>query len=135
MIGVLIADGSAVVRQGIRQVLEAEPAIAVCGEAQDGEELVAKAQALRPAVVVVDVELPKLNGIEATGRIREALPETEVVVLTTHGAEPIVREALQAGAIGYAPKPDPARFVRHPRLSTGQQQPPVSPADNQLRLC
>jgi DNA-binding NarL/FixJ family response regulator len=69
MMRVLIADGCDVVRQGIRQVLEAEPAIAVCGEARDGEELVAKAQALQPAVVVVDVELPKMNGIEATGRI------------------------------------------------------------------
>ncbi len=134
MIRVLIADGSDVVRQGIRQVLEAEPAIAVCGEAQDGEELVAKAQALRPAVVVVDVELPKLNGIEATGRIREALPETEVVVLTTHGAEPIVREALQAGAIGYALKSDPARLLLDAVLSAGEHKRLFSPAVNQLLL-
>src|SRR5260370_18596726 len=134
MIGVLIADGSAVVRQGIRQVLEAEPAIAVCGEAQDGEELVAKAQALRPAVVVVDVELPKLNGIEATGRIREALPETEEGALTTHGAEPIVREALQAGAIGYALKSDPARLLLDAVLSAGEHKRLFSPAVNQLLL-
>ena len=134
MIRVLIADGSDVVRQGIRQVLEAESAIAVCGEAQDGEELVAKAQALHPAVVVVDVELPKLNGIEATGRIREALPETEVVVLTTHGAEPIVREALQAGAIGYALKSDPARLLLDAVLSAGEHKRLFSPAVNQLLL-
>lgn len=135
MVRVLIADGSAVVRQGVRQVLGAEPAIAICGEAQDGEELVDKAQALQPEVVVVDVELPRLNGIEATGRIRETSPATEVVVLTAHRAEPIVREALQAGAIGYALKSDPARLLLDAVLSAGEHKRFFSPEVTQLLLC
>jgi DNA-binding NarL/FixJ family response regulator len=83
-IRVVIADDHALVREGTRQILEDQPGLAVVGEAQDGEEAVALVSRLRPDVVLMDIAMPKLNGIEATRLIKQATPSTSVLVLTAY---------------------------------------------------
>ena len=101
---VLLADDHAILREGVRLVLEAQPDITVVGEARDGEETLALAHQLRPDVVVMDIAMPGLNGLEATRRLREELPEVQVVILTMHSDHEYVTQVVQAGAIGYVLK-------------------------------
>jgi len=108
---ILIADDHDVVRQGLRRVLEAEPRWIVCGEASSGREAVALAVALRPEIVLLDISMPGLNGIDATRRIRRLVPSTRVIILTMHNAEQIVTEAIEAGARGCVLKSDSARTL------------------------
>jgi DNA-binding NarL/FixJ family response regulator len=108
-IGVLFADDHFVVRQGLRDLLESDPRCKVLGEARTGREVVSKAIELKPDVVILDVRMPELNGIEATRQIRSVAPQSKVLVLTMHDSEHLVRELLQAGALGYLLKTDAAR--------------------------
>jgi DNA-binding NarL/FixJ family response regulator len=108
---VLLVDQHELVRRGVRRLLEAESGFEVCGEAADGREAVEKAMALQPDVVVLDAALPGLNGIEAAQTISRALTRTAIVFLTADDSEPVVRGALQAGAIGYVLKSDAARLL------------------------
>ncbi|HET9194148.1 MAG TPA: response regulator transcription factor [Vicinamibacterales bacterium] len=105
---ILIADDHEVVRQGVRAVLEAEPAWIVCGEASSGREAVAMAVALRPEVVVLDISMPELNGLEATRQIRGVVP-AKILILTVHESDQVVAEVLDAGADGYVLKTDAGR--------------------------
>ncbi|MBY0374314.1 MAG: response regulator transcription factor [Bryobacteraceae bacterium] len=98
---ILLADDHAVVRNGFRFILSAQPDLEVVGEAAHGREAVESALALKPDVVVMDVTMPELNGIEATRRICEALPRTRVLALSMHKDAVYVREILRAGAKGY----------------------------------
>jgi DNA-binding NarL/FixJ family response regulator len=98
---VLIADDHAIVRQALRAVLEAEADIAVVGEARDGREAVAQAARLKPDVVVMDVAMPRMNGIEATTRIARTLPKTGVLALSIHSGEDFAAALRKAGAKGY----------------------------------
>ena len=98
---VLVADDHTIVRQGLRAILESEPDIEVVGEAADGIEAVKKAAALSPDVVVMDVSMPRLNGLEATSRIVRESSKTQVVALTMHSSEEYVYSCLKAGAKGY----------------------------------
>ncbi len=100
-IRVLIADDHAIVRQALRAVLEAEEDIAVVGEARDGREAVAQAARLRPDVVVMDVAMPRMNGVEATTRIARTLPATRVLALTIHSGGDFAAALRKAGARGY----------------------------------
>lgn len=109
MISVLLADDHDIVRQGIRRLLEREPTLQVCGEAQDGREAVRMAKELKPRVVILDLSMPELNGLDAARQIRGALPDTEVLIFTMHRSEQLVREVVAAGARGYVLKSDPAR--------------------------
>jgi len=105
---ILIADDHDVVRQGVRAVLEAEPEWIVCGEAGSGREAVAKAVELQPDVVVLDISMPELNGLEATRQIRRAVP-AKILILTVHESEQVVTEVLGAGADGYVLKTEAGR--------------------------
>jgi DNA-binding NarL/FixJ family response regulator len=98
---VLIADDHALVREGTREILAREPDLAVVGEARDGEEAVALAAELLPDVVIVDIGMPHLNGIEATRRIKAGHPEIGVLVLTMHDDDGYLFAILEAGAAGY----------------------------------
>lgn len=100
-IRVLLVDDHAVVRGGLQALLDREPGVEVVGEAEDGEQAVRAADRLRPDVILMDLEMPGIGGIEATRRIAEAHPNTKVVVLTSHASEEDVFPALKAGAIGY----------------------------------
>lgn len=103
-IKVLIADDHALLREGLRQVLQMEPDIQVVGEARTGEEAVRKTSQLRPDIVVMDINLPDISGIEATRRIKETSPQTGVLVLTIHDQEEYLLEAIGAGASGFVLK-------------------------------
>jgi DNA-binding NarL/FixJ family response regulator len=98
---VLVADDHAIVRQGLRAILDAESHIEVVGEAADGREAVRKALTLVPDVVIMDVSMPRMNGLEATARIVKESPSIKVVALTMHSSEEYVYSLLKAGAKGY----------------------------------
>lgn len=98
---VLIADDHALVREGTREILERHDDLEVVGEAADGEEAVALAGSLRPDVAIVDIAMPRVNGIEATRRIKADHPEIGVLVLTVHDDDQYVYAILEAGAAGY----------------------------------
>ena len=100
-INLILADDHAVVRAGTRQLLERQPDLRVIGEAADGEEAVRLAKELKPDLVVMDVRMPKLSGVEATRRIKAEVPEVAVLVLTAHDDDEYVFALLQAGANGY----------------------------------
>jgi NarL family two-component system response regulator LiaR len=100
-IRVLLVDDHAVVRKGLRALLEHDSRVEVIGEADDGEQALRATERLRPDVILMDLEMPVLGGIEATRRITSAHPELKVVVLTSHSSEEDVFPALKAGAIGY----------------------------------
>ena len=104
MIKVLIADDHHLVRQGIRLLLERAEDIGVVGEARDGEEAVAMVASLSPDVVVIDVTMPGLSGIDATPRLLEARPGVAIVILSMHEDEALVRRALRNGARAYVLK-------------------------------
>jgi DNA-binding NarL/FixJ family response regulator len=106
-IRVLIVDDQALVRAGFRMILEAEPEIEVVGEAGDGDEAVAEARRLEPDVVLMDVRMPELDGIEATRRLLADGTSTKVVMLTTFDLDQYVYEALRAGASGFLLKDVP----------------------------
>ncbi len=100
-IPVLLVDDHSLVRRGFRRMLEDDPEILVVGEAGDGQEAVAKAQELRPAVVVMDYALPGMNGAVATRLILKSAAETAVLILSMHSEPSYVRSCLEAGARGY----------------------------------
>ena len=100
-IRILITDDHAVVRQGLRMFLSLDPDIEVVGEAQDGQEALAMARELKPDVVLMDLLMPLMDGIEATKAIRSELPGVEVIALTSVLEDASVSEAVKAGAIGY----------------------------------
>jgi DNA-binding NarL/FixJ family response regulator len=101
---ILIVDDHEVVRRGLRVLIEPHPGWEVCAEAKDGREAVEKARELKPDVVVMDIGMPELNGLEATRQILKAARRTEVLILTAHESEQLVREVLEAGAHGYVLK-------------------------------
>ncbi len=101
---ILIADDHAIVREGIRMILQSQADFEVVGEAQDGEEAVRLTQTLKPDVVVMDISMPKVTGIEATQKIKRARPETHVLILTMHEEESYVFQLLRLGAAGYVLK-------------------------------
>jgi len=103
---ILIADDHPIVRRGVRTILETNPWLEVCGEAADGEETLELAKKLQPQLVVLDLTMPKLDGLAAIPLLREALPDTEVLVLTMHYDDELAREALRCGARGYVIKSD-----------------------------
>jgi DNA-binding NarL/FixJ family response regulator len=111
MTSVLVADDQALVRVGLRKILESEPEMRVVGEAGDGEDAVASARRLRPDVVLMDIRMPVLDGIEATRRIVRAQPATRVLILTTFGLDSYVYDALRAGASGFMLKDAPPEEI------------------------
>lgn len=108
-IRILVADDHEIVRRGLRALLEAQPEWEVVAEAVTGREAVEKAKQTTPEVAILDVGMPDLNGLEATRQLLKALPATEVLILTMHENEQIVREVLDAGARGYVLKSDAGR--------------------------
>lgn len=100
-IRIIVADDHSVVRQGLHMFLGLEPDIEIVGEARDGQQAVDLARKLRPDVVLMDILMPVMDGVEATRIIRKELPETEVVALTSVLEDDLVVRAIRAGAIGY----------------------------------
>jgi DNA-binding NarL/FixJ family response regulator len=105
-IRILLADDHEVVRRGLCTLLQAQPGWKVVAEAANGREAVDLARQFKPAVVILDISMPEVNGFEATRQILKAIPQTEVLILTMHESEQVVREVLDAGARGYVLKSD-----------------------------
>ena len=103
---VLIADDHEVVRKGLCTLLQEQPGWVVAAEARDGREAVDKAKEVKPDVIVMDMSMPVLNGLEATRQIVKSLPQTKVLILTMHESDSLIREVLDAGARGYLLKED-----------------------------
>jgi len=101
MTSVLLADDQALARMGLRKILESESGVTVVGEAADGADAIAAAARLRPDLVVMDIRMPVLDGIEATRVLTRHQPATKVLILTTFGLDAYVYEALRAGASGF----------------------------------
>ncbi|HEY2462404.1 MAG TPA: response regulator transcription factor [Candidatus Acidoferrum sp.] len=103
---VLIVDDHAVIRRGVQGILQAFPEWEICGEADSGREAIRMAQFLKPEIIVMDVSMPGLNGLEATRIIRETSPQIKILLLTLHASSELVRTAFRAGARGYVLKSD-----------------------------
>jgi DNA-binding NarL/FixJ family response regulator len=106
---ILVADDHDIVRRGLKQLLNSRPGWEVCAEASTGREAVTLAEQLKPKVVVMDISMPELNGLEAARKILKILPKTEIVILTLHFSDQLVREILASGARGYIMKSDADR--------------------------
>jgi DNA-binding NarL/FixJ family response regulator len=118
VIGVLVVDDHAVVREGLRTFLELQDGIAVVGEAGDGEEAVRQAEALRPDVVLMDLAMPRLDGVGAMRELRRRLPAIRVIVLTSFAEDERLLPAIQSGAAGYLLKNvAPAELARAVRAA------------------
>ena len=111
MIQILIADDHEVVRHGVRALLEAHGEWNVCCEAATGREAVARATQLRPDVVILDVAMPEMNGLEAARQIRRTVPGAKILVLTVHEIEQLAQEFIDAGVRGYLLKADTGRML------------------------
>jgi DNA-binding NarL/FixJ family response regulator len=106
---ILVADDHEVVRRGLRALLENQPGWQVCGEAIDGRDVIAKTAELKPDVIVLDIAMPNLNGLEATRQVLKTNPKTRVLILTLHDSDQLIRDVLSAGASGFLLKTDAAR--------------------------
>ena len=128
VIRVLIVDDHALFRRGLMLVLESEPGIEVVGEAEDGTDAVAKAEASAPDVVLMDVRMPKLSGIEATRAVAAALPTSKIIMLTVSDEEDDLYEAIKAGAAGYLLKEISIEEVADAVRAVVQGQTLISPS-------
>ena len=124
---ILIVDDHAVVRRGIRALLESEQGFTVAGEATNGREAVEMARQLQPEVIVMDLTLPELNGLDAARQILKDAPRIEILVLTMHHSEELARDVLQAGARGYVLKSDADQSLIAAVKSLRDHKPFLSP--------
>ncbi len=98
---ILVVDDEKVVRSALERLLSHQPEWKIVGQATDGLEAIRKAQELKPDVVIMDVTMPEMNGLEATPEIKKAIPSTEILIFTQHDSSQMIREAQKAGASGY----------------------------------
>jgi DNA-binding NarL/FixJ family response regulator len=127
MIGVLVVDDHSIVRAGLKQLLDGAADITVVGTAEDGEQAVSLVEELRPDIVLMDLSMPGIGGIEATRRIRAAAPAVNVVVLTTFSDRARILEAVDSGALGYLLKDaEPDELLRGVRAAA-RGEAPLSP--------
>jgi DNA-binding NarL/FixJ family response regulator len=120
---ILVADDHPVVRHGLRNLLGGRPEWKIVDEAGDGAEAVEKAERLRPDVVILDVTMPRMDGLEACRRIRKSAPEAEILIVTQHNSPQMVQEVLRAGARGYVVKSEAARDLLLAVDAVSQHQP------------
>jgi DNA-binding NarL/FixJ family response regulator len=104
MVSVLVADDHGIVREGLRRMLEAEPDFEVAGEARDGREVLQQVEEQKPEVVVLDISMPRLGGLETLERLRTKHPDVKVILLSVHGDAPFIQSAISLGADGYVLK-------------------------------
>jgi len=136
-ITVLLAEDHTIVREGFRKMLEFEPDLVAVGEAQDGRQAVALAKKLRPDVVLMDIAMPHLNGLEATRQILKELPATRVLILSAHNDDAYVDTAIASGAVGFLLKQSSAhevcRAIREVHQGKTFFSPAISRRLNRLR--
>lgn len=127
-IRVLLADDHAVVRKGIRDFLQEDETLHVIGEANDGEEALSLIQRDAPDIAVFDIQMPRLNGLDATRRVKKEFPNVHVLILTAYDDDPYLFAALQAGASGYLLKTSSAEELLHAVHAVAEGETALSPA-------
>jgi DNA-binding NarL/FixJ family response regulator len=127
-IRVVLADDQRVVREGLALVLGLMPGVEVLGAAADGDEAIALVERLAPDVALMDLRMPRLDGVEATRRVRQLSPETQVVVLTTYADDHSVMQALRAGACGYLTKDATSEQIREALVAAVRGEAAIDPA-------
>lgn len=130
----MLADDYEVIRQGLRKILESRQDWEICAEVADGRSAVELAIKLKPDVVVLEMLMPELNGLEATRRIRLALPNTEVLIFTTRESIELIREVLTAGARGYVLKSESGQRIIEAIETLAQHQPYFTPVVSETLL-
>ena len=108
-LGILVADDHDIVRRGIKSLIESQPGWHVCDEARSGREAVAKAEEQKPDIVVLDISMPELNGLEAARRIRKLSPDSEILILSVHYSDQLIKDILDVGVRGFVVKSDSDR--------------------------
>lgn len=131
---ILIADDHDLMRRGLRTLLESHPGWTICAEASTGREAVAKAEELRPDIVIMDITMPELNGVEAARRILKSSPSTEILVLSVHHSDQLIREILAAGVRGYIVKSDSDRDLVIAVEALAMHKPFFTPRATELML-
>ena len=131
---ILIADDHDLMRRGLRTLLETHPGWSVCAEANTGREAVTKAEELRPDIVIMDITMPELNGVEAARRILKASPSTEILILSVHHSDQLIREILAAGVRGYIVKSDSDRDLIVAVEALANHKPFFTPRATELML-
>jgi two-component system, NarL family, response regulator NreC len=120
---ILVADDHEVMRTGVRALIEQEPEWQVCGTATNGQEAVDAARKLKPDVVILDMTMPELDGLEALREIKRALPNTEVVIFSAHHSEEVIGQLFEAGAKSYIQKSDAGRYLVAAIKSIAEHKP------------
>ncbi len=134
MVRVLLADDHEAIRRGVRQIIEERPGWTVCGEAPDGRQVVEMAVELAPDVVVLDVGMPGLNGLETARRIRRLVPSAEILIFTVHDTDEHIRQAVEAGAKGFVLKSDSGAMVLAAIEALAAHKPFLAPAASETIL-
>ncbi|HEY2956297.1 MAG TPA: response regulator transcription factor [Candidatus Eisenbacteria bacterium] len=120
---ILLADDHEVVRRGIRALLESHEGWTICGEVPDGRSAVEQARQLAPDLVILDIAMPGLNGLDAARQIRELAPAVQILILTMYDSDQLVRQVLESGARGYLLKSDAGRELINAVEALSQQKP------------
>jgi DNA-binding NarL/FixJ family response regulator len=131
---ILVADDHALMRRGLRTILEDHPHWEICGEAHTGAEAVAKAHQLKPNVAILDISMPEMDGLEAARLIRKQSPETEILVLSMHYSDQLIRDILDAGVRGYVVKSDSDRDLVLAVEALANHKPFFTPHATELML-
>jgi DNA-binding NarL/FixJ family response regulator len=131
---ILVVDDHEVVRRGICSVLATESSLTLGGEVVDGKDAVEKAKVLRPDIIVMDITMPQMNGLDATREIKRLLPETEIVIVSQHEAPEMVRQAFNAGARAYVVKSTVAKELLAAIAQVNKDEPFVMILHDRDRL-
>jgi DNA-binding NarL/FixJ family response regulator len=131
---ILVADDHDLMRRGLKSLLESHLGWSVCAEAHTGREAVAKAEELKPDIVILDITMPELNGVEAARRILKASPNTEILVLSVHYSDQLIRDILDAGVRGYIVKSDSDRDLVIAIEALANHKPFFTPRATELIL-
>ena len=129
---ILVADDHEVVREGMRALVEHEPGWQVCATATNGREAVETAKKLKPEVVVLDLTMPELDGLQALRQIKRALPNTEVLIFSAHHSEEVIEQLFDAGAKSYIRKSDASRHLVAAIKSLAEHKPFFTPEISQI---
>jgi DNA-binding NarL/FixJ family response regulator len=133
-IRILIADDHDLMRRGLKSLLETHQGWTICAEAHTGREAVSKAEELKPDIVILDITMPELNGVEAARRILKASPNTEILVLSVHYSDQLIRDILDAGVRGYIVKSDSDRDLVIAVEALSNHKPFFTPRATELIL-
>lgn len=134
MLRILIADDHDLLRRGVKAMLLSHPGWEVCGEASTGREAVTKTEELKPDIAVLDISMPDLNGVDAAKRIRKISPSTEVLILSMHYSDQLIREILEAGVRGYIVKSDSDRDLIIAVETLARHKPFFTPRATEVML-